>query len=275
MYDFIHDISLRPAPFSRYTAKELWTKPHLSQQMLNYHLNQETDLASRRIEIIDSVVGWIDEQLKLSGKKLCDLGCGPGLYTQRFFEQGAEVTGIDFSRYTLNYAKSQSNGDVHYLHADYLADRLPTGFDVITLIYTDLCVLSPDQRATLLSKMRSMLNPEGHIVLDVAGMGLMGGRQEVTLIEDRLMGGFWASGKYVGIQKSYIYDDVHLALDRYIIVEPGETWQIYNWFQHFTPKMIEEELREAGFAVAKIAGDLTGEPLTEDGDLMGIIATPC
>ncbi len=28
MYDFIYDISLRPKPFSRYTAKELWTQPH-------------------------------------------------------------------------------------------------------------------------------------------------------------------------------------------------------------------------------------------------------
>ncbi|RLW64093.1 MAG: SAM-dependent methyltransferase, partial [gamma proteobacterium symbiont of Stewartia floridana] len=59
MYEFIHDIALRPSPFSRYTAKQLWTKQHLSKQMLDYHLSQETDLASRRIEIIDRVVSWI------------------------------------------------------------------------------------------------------------------------------------------------------------------------------------------------------------------------
>jgi SAM-dependent methyltransferase len=274
MYDFIHDISIRPAPFSRYTAKELWTKPHLSRQMLAYHLNQETDLASRRFEIIDDVVGWIDEQLNLSGKRLCDLGCGPGLYAQRFFSQGAEVVGIDFSKYTLDYARSQSNGDIHYLQADYLTDNMPSGFDVITLIYTDLCVLSPDQRSILLDRMRRMLNPGGHIVLDVAGLGLLQGRQEVTLIEDQLMGGFWADGDYVGIQKSFIYEDKHLALDRYTIIEPDNAWHIYNWFQHYTPEMIEDELRNSGFNLVKMAGDLTGEPFIENGDLMGIIATP-
>jgi len=84
MYDFIYDISQRPKPFSRYTTKELWTRPHLSQQMLSFHLNQETDLASRRFELIDRVVNWVNSQLNLSGKSLCDLGCGPGLYTERF-----------------------------------------------------------------------------------------------------------------------------------------------------------------------------------------------
>jgi len=38
--------------------------------------------------------------------------------------------------------------------------------------------------------------------------------------------------------------------------------------------MIEAELRDSGFAIVKMAGDLTGEPLVENGDLMGIIATP-
>ena len=60
MYDVILDIAGRPEPFSRYTARELWTKPHLARQMLDYHLNQDTDLASRRFETIDAIVGWID-----------------------------------------------------------------------------------------------------------------------------------------------------------------------------------------------------------------------
>ena len=184
------------------------------------------------------------------------------------------TTGIDFSKYTLDYARANTSGNIDYIHADYLADELPTGFDVITLIYTDLCVLSPEQRCTLLAKMRKMLNPGGHIVLDVAGMGLLNGRQEVTLIENRLMGGFWAEGEYVGIQKSFVYEDLSMALDRYVIVEPKETWQVYNWFQHFTPESIKDELQAAGFDVLTMSGDLTGAPLTADGDLIGIIATP-
>ncbi len=272
MYDLIHDIAIRPAPFSKYTAKELWTKPHLARQMLTYHLNQETDLASRRIEIIDKAVRWIDTQLGLSGKKLCDLGCGPGLYAQRFSVLGAKVTGVDFSKQAIDYAMENTDKSISYLHADYLSDELPTGFDIITLIYMDLCVLSPEQRAKLLGRMCKMLNPGGHIVLDVPGTGMLKGREEATLIEDRLMGGFWAEGDYVGIQKTFIYETEQLVLDRYVIIEPDEIWQIYNWAQHFTPKMIEAELQDAGLVVTEMAADLTGAELKPEGDVIAVIA---
>ncbi len=273
MYDLIHDIAVRPAPFSKYTAKELWTKPHLARQMLTYHLNQETDLASRRIEIIDKAVSWFDKQLGLAGKSLCDLGCGPGLYAQRFAAKGAKVTGVDFSKQAIDYAKANTDKSIRYLVADYLNDELPTGFDIITLIYMDLCVLSPEQRAKLLGRMRKMLNSGGHIVLDVPGMGMLKVREESTQIEDRLMGGFWAEGDYVGIQKTFIYEAECLVLDRYAIVEPEETWQIYNWAQHYTPESIKAELHDAGFAVTEMAGDLTGAELMPEGNAIAVIAS--
>ena len=276
MYELLQDIAQRPEPFSRYTAMELWTRPHLARQMLRFHLNQETDLASRRFEIIDQVVDWIDSQLHLSGKRICDLGCGPGLYAQRFSNKGADVTGVDFSARSLEYAdlKAKENDQlIHYIHADYLSDDLPTGFDIVTLIYTDLCVLSPEQRTILLGRMREMLNPDGQIVIDVAGMGLLTGKEECIRIEDCLMDGFWAEGDYVGIQRTFVYSEEHLSLDRYLIIEPNETWQIFNWMQHFTPESLQAELCHAGFAVVKMVGELTGKPLKIGGDFIGVIAS--
>jgi SAM-dependent methyltransferase len=272
MYDLLYDISKRPKPFSRYTVKELWTRPHLARQMLAYHLSQETELASRQIDSIDRVVDWIDAQLHISEKSLCDLGCGPGLYTQRFASRGAKVTGVDFSAHSLNYAKAQDTSTNRYIEADYLSDDLPTGFDVITLIYTDLCVLSPAQRKKLLERMREMLNPGGHIVLDVAGIGSFAKKEEVTVIQDKLMGGFWAADDYVGIQQTILYPEESLSLDRFLIVQPNDTWQIFNWFQHFTPESIEAELQNAGFEIDQMVGDLAGVPLKPESDLIGIIA---
>jgi len=275
MYELLKDISRRPEPFCRYTAMELWTRPHLAQQMLNFHLNQGTDLASHRLESIDQIVTWIDSQLHLSGKHICDLGCGPGLYTKRFSTRGAVATGVDFSTNSLAYAKrkAEENGQsIRYLNADYLSDDLPTGFDIVTLIYTDFCVLSPAQRTTLLDRIREMLNPGGRLVMDVAGMGSLVGKGEDTLIEHHLMNGFWAEGDYVGIHRAFVYPEVHLSLDRFIIIEPNETWQVFNWFQYFTKESLQAELIAAGFAVDQMVGGLTGEPLKSDSDFIGVIA---
>lgn len=273
MYELLLDIAKRPSPFSRYTAKELWTRPHLARQMLAYHLSQDTDLASRRFESIDKVVTWIDAQLDLSQKTLCDLGCGPGLYTERFASIGANVTGVDFSRHSLEFAENQGSQAVTYLEADYLLDDLPTGFDVVTLIYTDLCVLSPAQRRKLMGRMHDMLNPGGHIVLDVAGTGSFATKEETTIVEYKLMDGFWSPDDYVGIQRTFLYPTELLSLDRYVIVEPGETWQVFNWMQHFTPDGIDAELRNAGFHIVEMAGDLSGTPADLESDFIGIVAS--
>ena len=87
------------------------------------------------------------------------------------------------------------------------------------------------------------------------------------------MNGFWAKGDYVGIQRTFVYPDKRLSLDRYLIVEPNETWQIFNWYQHYTPESLQAELSRAGFADATMAGDLTGKPLEIDGDFIGVIAS--
>jgi len=272
MYELLFDFCKRPEPFSRYTAKELWTKPHLAKQMLDFHLSQATDLASRRIEFIDQAVEWIDDQIDLTGKAICDLGCGPGLYAERFTAKGAEVTGVDFSSHSLGYAERHGSRSVRYIEADYLLDDLPSGFDLVSLIYTDLCSLSSMQRRQLLQRMRSMLNPGGHIVLDVAGIASLNARKEETVVEYRMMDGFWAPDDYIGMKRTLVYMEESLSLDHYLIVQPNEIWQIFNWAQHFTPTSIEKELRDAGFLVDHMAGDLSGAPLEQEGDLIAVVA---
>jgi SAM-dependent methyltransferase len=272
MYELLVDIATRPQPFSRYTAKELWTSPHVAQQMLDFHLDQDTDLASRSIEQIDQAVAWIESRVGFAGKSVCDLGCGPGLYAQRFSAQGARVVGVDFSAHSLDYARAQSGDEITYVEADYLLDDLPLGFDLVTLIYTDLCVLSPAQRHTLLSRMWQMLNPGGQIVIDVVGMAGFTDKQESIVIEQQMMHGFWSAGDYVGVLQSLVYEDEALTLDRYLIAEPHRTWQIFNWFQHFTIEGVTAELLAAGFEVREMAGALSGEPLRADSELMAIIA---
>ena len=137
MYDALLELARRPEPWSRTTVRELWTRPHLAQQMLKYHLSQETDHSSRRTAQIDDIVDWLDAQLDLDGMRVIDLGCGPGLYARRMARRGARVTGVDFSAHSLDYARGRDSENIAYLEADYLLDPLPDGFDMAAIIYYD------------------------------------------------------------------------------------------------------------------------------------------
>jgi hypothetical protein len=56
MFEQLEDINSRPKPFEFYTAADLWTDEHTSEQMLAYHLNAEIDVSSRRGEFIKQSV---------------------------------------------------------------------------------------------------------------------------------------------------------------------------------------------------------------------------
>lgn len=71
--------------------------PAFSQRMLENHLSQEHDWASRRQAVIEQQVAWIAGQLP-AGARILDLGCGPGFYTRLLAERGFCCTGVDFHR---------------------------------------------------------------------------------------------------------------------------------------------------------------------------------
>ena len=272
MIEKLRELSRRPDPWSVPTVKELWTRPHLAKEMLKYHLSQDTDHSSRRIEVIDRTVAWLDEQLDFDGKRVVDLGCGPGLYARRMAKRGATVTGVDFSANSLDYARTRDTHNVDYFEADYLQDELPVEIDIAVLIYCDYCVLAPEKRKLLLTRIRDLLNPGGQLVLDVSGPGAFDMVGDHLEIGERLWDGFFAPGDYVGFHKTDVYEDEWLSLDRFFIVEPADTWQIFNWVQYYTPESATAELAEGGFMVRAMTGGLDGEPLADDSQTIGIIA---
>ncbi len=71
----------------------------------------------------------------LHGKKLLDLGCGPGLHAKEYCNRGAEVIGIDISEEMIKIAKEQVP-KATFLKANLL--ELPfknNHFDIITSSY--------------------------------------------------------------------------------------------------------------------------------------------
>jgi SAM-dependent methyltransferase len=275
VYSDLDEFNRKPEPFSRHTTDLLWTDPWIAQQMLKMHLDDSTDLASRKSQTIDGTVAWIDRKIGLSGRNVCDLGCGPGLYAKRMAMRGANVTGVDFSAGSLDYARSQAVADnlnIEYRKADYLIDDLPGGQDVVSLIWCDFCTLSPEKRRALLERIKVMLNPGGVFVFDVSTTPQFEERSEVMTYGRRPMGDFWSPEDHFGFQTTFLYDQDKIALDRYLIVAPGRRFEIFNWMQYFDPETISREVRDAGFAVEALLDVRTGEAWTPEAGELAVVS---
>ncbi len=156
MFNKLEEINFRPTLFQFYTAEDLWTDDHTSKKMLEYYLNESVDLSSRNSDFISRSVKWIVTHFGINTKpSIADFGCGPGLYTTLFAENNADVTGIDFSGRSIEYAKKiadQKRLNITYCQKNYLEFETENRFDLITMIFCDYCALSPAKRKTMLAK---------------------------------------------------------------------------------------------------------------------------
>ncbi len=264
----------KPAPF---TPGEplFWDDPHISAQMLKAHLDPTNDLASRRPETIDHSVDWLIKILDLRpGKALLDLGCGPGLYALRFARRGLQVTGVDYSRRSIDYASAQAREhtlDIRYRYQNYLELTDTAQFDTVLLIYGDYCPLSPGQRAQLLGNVRRALKPGGYFALDVttpAHRQKHRSQNRWYLAET----GFWKPGPHLVLETGFDYPDESIFLDQAIVIEEGGKTSVYRmWFQDFTRETITQELERGGFTVQSVWSDLAGTPYAADTEWIGLV----
>lgn len=275
MFEQLEDVNNRPKPFEFYTAADLWTEEHTSEQMLAYHLNTEVDVSSRRGEFIDQSVEWIASHFGIGpDTRIADFGCGPGLYTNRLAQRGASVTGIDFSKRSIKHARGvavDAGLTVEYVNQDYLDFETQDRFGLILMIMCDFCALSPSQRRLILAKFHSLLLPGGSVLLDVYSLNAFKQREESSSYRVNLLDGFWSGEKYYGFLNTFKYDDQKVVLDKYTIVEADRTRTVYNWLQHFSPKSLRSEFEEAGFMQQELYADVAGTPFDEAASEFAIV----
>ncbi len=275
MFEQLEDINNRPEPFECYTAADLWTDDHTSEQMLAHHLNADIDVSSRRAEFIDQSVAWIGSHFGVgTGTRIADFGCGPGLYANRLAKLGASVTGIDFSKRSIKHARTVAAEEgltAAYVNQNYLEFETEDRFDIILMIMCDFCALSPAQRMTMLEKFQALLASGGSVLLDVYSVNAFELREEAVSYEENLLNGFWSPEKYYGFLNTFKYADVGVVLDKYTIVEAKRTRTFYNWYQYFTPGSLQSEFEKAGFTRQEFYGNVAGAPFAESASEFAIV----
>jgi SAM-dependent methyltransferase len=276
LFKELKKINKRPEPFECYTAQEFWDDEHISKQMLEFHLDGSNDLATRNKEFRERSIQWILSRFNVGNEKsICDFGCGPGLYTEAFAEAGAEVTGIDFSRNSISYAKKaakERNLDIEYILQSYLDFSTDKKFDLITMINYDFCPLNPEQRKTLLHIVREFLKDGGAFLFDVFSLGYFNSADEGRTYEFSPEGGFWSASPHYMFNNSYKYPNDNLILGKHTIVEEKQSREIFNWLQCFDLDTIKAELNDNGFAIEEHFSNIAGDDYNKDSTEIAIIA---
>ena len=264
MFEELEKMNTRPKPFEFNTVSDLWTDEYTSKQMLSFHLNEKVDISSRNAAFIDRSVEWIAPRFNVgAGTKIADFGCGPGLYTTRLAKKQADVTGIDFSKRSIEYAQGISEKKVlsiRYIHQNYLDFETDDRFHLILIIMCDFCALSPAQRKKILTKFHTLLEPDGYVVLDVYSLNAFEEREEIAKYETNILNGLWSPNKYYGFLNTFKYDMEKVILDKYTLIEAHRNWTIYNWLQYFSPEGLEKEVMECGLIIEKVYSDVAGSP---------------
>ncbi len=241
-----------PSPFP------FWDDEYISTQMLKAHLDPEFEGASRNHAFLNRSAEWIASlAAPADGRRLLDLGCGPGLYAERFRAKGFTVFGIDLSRRSIEYAKSRSGAQISYRCGSYLEEELPGDIDLAAMIYCDFGVLSAAHRATLLRKVSDCLKPGGIFVFDVFTPLQYAGSKESAAFT-RESGGFWSPEEYLCFDARYHYPEDRTYLRQVAVLTAAEL-KYYNIWEHvFTRRELRKLLAAAGFAEVELYGDAAG-----------------
>ena len=259
------------------STNQFWNDDHISISLLEAHLNTNWDAASRKSEFIDKSVSWIANLAPPAHfNTLLDLGCGPGLYAERFSNAGYAVTGIDFSKRSISYAKEQTslnNSSIQYFYQDYLTLDYVAAFDIVTLIYCDYGVLSTTDRSTLLSKIYTALKPGGKLVLDVFTPKQHQGKEEKCDWQYHTNGGFWSKQKHLCLNSFYRYEEDNTILNQTVVIEE-KMINCYNIWEHcFTVESLTSELQKAGFGKVDLYNDVAGKDHTTDNNIICAVLT--
>lgn len=244
----------------------LWDDEHISKGMLKAHLDPNVDSASRKEAFIDASVNWISSVCDLKdNSRLLDLGCGPGIYAEKFDDAGFIVTGIDFSRRSIEYAKNstvEKSKKIKYIYQNYLDIDYKNEFDIATLIYYDFGALEPLDRQKLLKKIKQALKPGGKLILDVlTKYYYLDSIEEQKITYEN--SGFWRPVPYCCIARTFRYEESNLFLEQYIIITEDECKCYNNWNQIFDKNMLCDELNEAGFTDLQFYEDVTGKEYSD------------
>jgi SAM-dependent methyltransferase len=276
LLDLFKDSDAEDSPW-RGEYKIPWHEPGFSRRMLQEHLSQDHDKASRRQELIDQHVKWLQQAiLKERTSRILDLGCGPGFYCERLAALGHKCRGIDISPAAIEYAhdNSKAGTSCEYVLGNMLTVEYGKGYDVAMFIYGEFNVFPRPEAAEILKKMWASLCPGGRLLIEthsyrvvkcigqsanfwyLESSGLFSERPHLCLVSNH-----WLESEQVSQTDFFVID-----------AETGAVSKYKNSLQAYTTESYTDMLQAAGFSQVECIPAWGASGNAEDHDLLMLLA---
>ena len=230
-------------------SKIPWNEPGFIQRMLANHLAQEHDWASRRDGLVARQVDWLAGQLQRPSRIL-DLGCGPGLYTQKLAALGHHCTGVDFSPASIAYAREQADSaclPLEYVLCDIREYISGQEFDCIIMTFGEFNVFVRQDASAILRNCARMLCDGGLFVLEAHTFDAVRAIGCAPATWQGHSQGLFSGAAHLCLQKNTWNAADSSALSQYFIVDAA-TAQVQpyaSFMQAYEPEEYREMLHMA------------------------------
>jgi SAM-dependent methyltransferase len=233
--DLIARFDTPPEPWSEGRTIP-WDDAAFSARMLEAHLSQAHDGASRRETLINEHVAFIErEVLGKSPARILDLGCGPGLYCLRLAEHSHDCTGIDFGPASIDYARAEASKrglSCRFELGDIRSAPFEGAFDLVMLLYGELNLFPPSDTDALLQSCRDALAPGGRLLLEVHSHDLTKRTGERAPRWSVVQSGLFSDQPHLRCDQSFWLEESQHAVGRHWIVDAATSEVgLYGWTQ--------------------------------------------
>lgn len=253
-----------------------WDDPAFSQRMLENHLSQEHDWASRKLSVIEQQVAWIASRLP-AGARILDLGCGPGFYARLLAERGFSCTGVDFSPASIAWARQQAQTaglNIDYIQQDVRAYTPSDSFDFIMMTFGELNVFSVADAQTLISRCAQWLVPGGKLLIEIHTLDEVKRQGLAEASWQRCQQGLFLASPHLLLTEHAWDEEAQISSTRFwAIEENGNTTRFGNQMKAWRDEEYLSLLCDGGFNVL-LRPDSSVWPVSEtfEGKLFALLA---
>ena len=230
-----------------------WDEPDFSRRMLDLHLSQEHDWASRRLSTIEAHVDWIHRViLKERRSRILDLGCGPGLYAERLAALGHTCRGIDFSPASVQYAREHSThaDRCEFILGDLRTVDLGDDYDLAVMIFGEVNAFSPPEIGQILRNVRGALHSGGQLLVEAHTFEELEGFGRAAASWYKAESGLFSDQPHICLTETHWLEAERVAQAEYFIIDAASADVRYyrNTLQAYSPDEYGGLLADAGFS---------------------------